>query len=405
MLKHETAIGFTTPTPVPSKLHQSSSRYFNSRKLEYVPGFDLGTPHKSQISENCHIFKALKYQDSSILSPVLENYHQKPNFSDISRILPTQADRILDAPDIVDDYYLNLISWSDQNILAVALRGRLYLWNGNTGSVEILQDYRNEIITSVNWMKGGKCLAIGDSSHAIKLIDVDKGQEIRNIQSHTDRISALAWNGYVLSSGSRDASIINHDLRIQNYFVKYTNHSQEICGLKWNPENSMLASGANDNKVCLWDLSCNSPLWELKEHKAAVKALAWCPWKNGMLASGGGSVDRTIKLWDCSSGNCLMSKDTGSQVSALEWNRFDKEIVSAHGYSNNQICLWKSDLSLVAEFCGHSARILNMCQSPDGSTVVSAGADETLRFWKLFEEKESTNKPSSPGNKLNPAYR
>ena len=405
MLKHETTIGFTTPTPASSKLHPTSSRFFNSRKLEYVPGFDLGTPHKSHTSENCHIFKSLKYQDSSILSPVPENFHSKASLSQSSRVLPTQADRILDAPDIVDDYYLNLISWSDLNILAVALRGRLYLWNGNTGQVEILQDYPNEIITSVSWMKGGKCLAIGDSSHAIKLVDVEKRQEIRNIQAHSDRVSALAWNGYVLSSGSRDSSIINHDLRIQNYFVKYTHHTQEICGLKWNHENSVLASGANDNKVCIWDLSSNVPIWELKEHKAAVKALAWCPWKSNLLASGGGSIDRTIKLWDCGLGNCLLSKDTGSQVSALEWNKFDKEILSAHGYSHNQISLWKSDLTPIAELCGHSARILNMCQSPDGSTVVTAGADETLRFWKLFEDKDCGDKGSSPGNKLNPAHR
>lgn len=28
--------------------------------------------------------------------------------------------------------------------------------------------------------------------------------------------------------------------------------------------------------------------------------------------------------------------------------------------------------------------MLHMAQSPDGSTVVSAAADETLRFWKCF---------------------
>jgi cell division cycle protein 20 (cofactor of APC complex) len=29
-----------------------------------------------------------------------------------------------------------------------------------------------------------------------------------------------------------------------------------------------------------------------------------------------------------------------------------------------------------------------MCLSPDGTTVLSAAADETLRFWKLFDNKE-----------------
>lgn len=46
-----------------------------------------------------------------------------------SRYIPQAPDRILDAPDIVDDYYLNLIDWSQNNILAAALGSTVYLWN------------------------------------------------------------------------------------------------------------------------------------------------------------------------------------------------------------------------------------------------------------------------------------
>jgi len=35
---------------------------------------------------------------------------------------------------------------------------------------------------------------------------------------------------------------------------------------------------------------------------------------------------------------------------------------------------------------GHSARVLHMAQSPDGTSVVTAAADETLRFWRCFGE-------------------
>jgi len=33
--------------------------------------------------------------------------------------------------------------------------------------------------------------------------------------------------------------------------------------------------------------------------------------------------------------------------------------------------------------------VLHMAQSPDGTTVVSAAADETLRFWKCFSESDA----------------
>lgn len=51
-----------------------------------------------------------------------------------SRYIPLTADRILDAPDIQNDYYLNLIDWSHFNVLAVALGSSIYLWNADTGN-------------------------------------------------------------------------------------------------------------------------------------------------------------------------------------------------------------------------------------------------------------------------------
>ena len=38
----------------------------------------------------------------------------------------------------------------------------------------------------------------------------------------------------------------------------------------------------------------------------------------------------------------------------------------------------------MAELTGHTSRVLHLAQSPDGETVVSGAADETLRFWKVF---------------------
>lgn len=34
----------------------------------------------------------------------------------------------------------------------------------------------------------------------------------------------------------------------------------------------------------------------MREHKAAVRALAWNPHVSGVLATGGGSADKTIKI-------------------------------------------------------------------------------------------------------------
>lgn len=56
--------------------------------------------------------------------------------------------------DLVDDYYLNLLSWSRGNVLSVALGQSVYLWNAVTGAIDHLLtlDGRDDYVTSVSWM-------------------------------------------------------------------------------------------------------------------------------------------------------------------------------------------------------------------------------------------------------------
>jgi cell division cycle protein 20 (cofactor of APC complex) len=45
-------------------------------------------------------------------------------------------------------------------------------------------------------------------------------------------------------------------------------------------------------------------------------------------------------------------------------------------------------MTKITDLKGHSCRVLHMALSPDGTKVVSAAADETLRFWKVFEHPD-----------------
>lgn len=180
--------------------------------------------------------------------------------------------------------------------------------------------------------------------------------------------------------------ILNRDIREPTEFTnKLVGHRQEVCGLRWAPEGTMLASGGNDNVVLLWDSRISTPQHRITDHRAAVKALAWSPHQRGLLASGGGTADRTIRLWNALTGHQQFSLDTGSQVCNLAWAPGVNELVSTHGYSQNQIMLWSCpSMTPVATLTGHSMRVLYLAVSADGQTIVTGAGDETLRFWNVF---------------------
>ena len=122
----------------------------------------------------------------------------------------------------------------------------------------------------------------------------------------------------------------------------------------WSKDGRTLASGGNDNCVQLWDWQVGdltkqrqgirpvihmpdiaiqareTPMNTITAHQSAVKAVSWCPWQNNVLATAGqtsftyhscrspwrsgGTVDRTVRIWNTASMTQLQSFDTGSQV-------------------------------------------------------------------------------------------
>ncbi|KAG6828465.1 hypothetical protein H0H87_001955, partial [Tephrocybe sp. NHM501043] len=278
--------------------------------------------------------------------------------------------QVLDAPDLADDFYLNLVDWSSTNVLGVGLGSCVYLWTAHNAAISKLCDLgdQHDTISSVSWVQKGTTLAVGTLAGRLHIYDAATLQLQRTYAAaHTRRIGALAWNAHVLSSGSRDRSVHHRDVReaVQRPFRRCIGHRQEVCGLKWSsngaggaigpvvgeaaahPEGgaptggwgvgsgAALASGENNNKVCIWDLRGSrrpssrpstathaaaaggeepgdAPLWKFHEH-TAVKALGWDPHVSGVLATGGGTQDKHISFWNTGVGSMLSELDTGFQ--------------------------------------------------------------------------------------------
>ncbi|KAL3922117.1 MAG: hypothetical protein SGILL_002376 [Bacillariaceae sp.] len=310
--------------------------------------------------------------------------------------------KVLDAPALQDDFYLNLVDWSSQNVLAVGLGSCVYLWSACTSKVTKLCDLaaNEDVVTSVNWAQRGTHLAVGTNKGEVQMWDTINVKMVQDFGKHTARVGTLAWSGPVLASGSRDRMIFLRDMRTEDEGQKLTAHRQEVCGLKWSfDEPAFLASGGNDNQLHVVDSrNPTTPIHRFSDHTAAVKAIAWSPHQHGLLASGGGTADRCIRFWNTLSGSALSSVDTGSQVCNLAWSQNCNEIVSTHGYSLNQIVVWRyPSLSKVVTLTGHTFRVLYLAVSPDGSTIVTGAGDETLRFWQVFPGPRSDAKNNAGG--------
>lgn len=295
----------------------------------------------------------------------------------LRRRIATAPERVLDAPGLIDDYYLNLLDWSSGNQVAIGLERNVYVWSADEGSVScLLETSPDTYISSVKWSGDGAYVGVGLGTGEVQIWDVAEGQKIRSMHGHDTRVGVMGWSKHLLSTGARSGLVFNHDVRIADHKVaELVSHTSEVCGLEWRSDGAQLATGGNDNLVSIWDArSLSVPKFTKTNHKAAVKALAWCPWNMNLLATGGGSYDRHIHFWNSTSGARVNSIDTGSQVTSLRWSPHYREIVSSSGFPDNSLSIWSyPTLVRNVEIPAHESRVLHSCLSPDGQMLATAG--------------------------------
>lgn len=311
-----------------------------------------------------------------------------------SREIDTSPFKILDAPGMLDDYYLNLLDWSSRNIVTIGLNESAYMYNPATKKVFELLYLQESYISSV--CSAGATIAVGTSSGALHIIDQATQKTVREISADKVRIPSLSWNNNVISAGLRNGIVKHFDIRTGETVQTLRIHNMEVCGLKWSPDKKYLASGGNDNLVQISQLGRTSVVCTFNKHKGAVKALDWCPWRSSILATGGGTKDKTIRFWDVDDKKEEKCLDVESQVCNIKFMSRYKEMITSHGYVQNNICVWKvSGMNCISSFGKHEARVLHIALSPDEKSMASVSADENLKFWKLANDDQTMKKKAS----------
>ncbi|SCV00032.1 LAMI_0G02432g1_1 [Lachancea mirantina] len=222
--------------------------------------------------------------------------------------------------------------------------------------------------------------------------DYDRSQDLEPEESFPSEVEASTESvNYKRNTGG---VIIKWTLATISRFKAQT---QQVCGLSLNEQTRQLAIGGNDNTCTIWDIQnlCSPVLQFVLPHKAAVKAVAFCPWSKSLLATGGGSKDRTMRFWHTQSGTLLQEIKAPGQITSLIWSVTHAQIVATFGFGDIEkpalITVYTyPSLEPVMEVRSATAlRVLSAVSSPDFSSICVATNDETIRFYKLWGSAKS----------------
>ncbi len=158
----------------------------------------------------------------------------------------------------------------------------------------------------------------------------------------------------------------------------YDGHASIVSAAAFSPDGSRIISGSDDKTLKLWDAASGNCLMTLSGHSHWVMAAAFSPDGSRIIS---GSLDNTLKLWDAASGNCLMTlSGHANGVRAAAFSPDGSCIIS--GSDDKTLKLWDAASgNCLMTLSGHSHWVMAAAFSPDGSRIISGSLDNTLKLW------------------------
>ena len=198
------------------------------------------------------------------------------------------------------------------------------------------------------------------------------------LQSHTSSITGLIQlaNGLMLS-GSSDKTIKVWNITTGN-LVNTFNNPNGVGALLELSSNNWVAAALTYCSSGIWNIASGSMAKTLNNHTNSVLSLIelW----NGLLASGSGSVDKTIKIWNVTTGAMLKSLASSSGVYSII--QLTNDTIGS-GTQVGTIQIWNiTSGTVIYEMGGHIGAVRSLVKLTPG-LLASGSEDYTIKIWDL----------------------
>ena len=256
-----------------------------------------------------------------------------------------------------------------------------FVTNSKVVMCEITQNVENE---------DKNILVLGLKNGSFSIYSMNNFENKYSLKISDAKISSLSINpsGKWIAFGSKYLNqLLVWEWKSETYIYKQQGHMNDINLIAFSPEGGQLASGADDGRIKIFDISSSNCLITFFDHTAKITGLEYALNKSNVLVSS--SLDGTVRAYDLIKYKNFRIMTTPKQTQLICCSvDYSGEIVAAGSLDTYNIFVWSLKTGdLIDVLNGHTGPVSCLAFSHINDILISGSWDNTVKMWELYTKK------------------